>query len=473
MRILLITLFVFAALAANAPESAAQVAAPTSNAPSSSGEAQTAGPDAVASSPVQLDAQTLRDRWGFFVDLIDKPLAIHMNGESYPDARMTYIWEVPGEVLTEVLSYTNGKVALKNHLEWDESTNSIIKVLQSNESMQLTKMSDGSVQAESASQGRVDRTTYQSLSPGSLQTTGFYNLGQGWVLHLKIYMMTVTDQLIANWPQVNSVYTQIYKVEKTNAELWAKMQGSMTDEQFKAHLEQLGRSAEEYRLAKERKARARREFWGNVGQGLVAGTSAFSDAMTQSQQREQQMLSSAQSGVREGERQYQLKTAAAQTNTNTNSSAERTTMNEPLPATSAGTSKTTTREPSSAVATVSPAKEPPKRDQVTLLQTPEAIVVCTHPNEKGRFECDTPVDVNLRGGPNPGDLWPTPNDFIRNRESCSAARRLESTTHIVWGCGYGATNGGNTMDRSAGVDVRGRNTYFCAEREWPCRRTSR
>jgi hypothetical protein len=196
--------------------------------------------------------------------------------------------------------------------------------------------------------------------------------------------------------------------------------------------------------------------------------------MSQSQQREQQMLSSAQQGVREGERQYQLKTAAAQPNTNTNSSTARTPMNEPLPAASAGTSTTTTRtESSSTAATVNPAKESPKREQVMLLQTPEAIVVCTHPNEKGRFECDTPVDVNLRGGPNPGDLWPTPADFIRNRESCSNARRLESTTHIVWGCGYGATNGGNTMDRSAGVDVRGRNTYFCAEREWPCRRTTR
>jgi hypothetical protein len=463
MRNTLIALFVFA-LYANAPESAAQVAAPASNAPSSNSDAQTVSANAVATSPVQLDPQTLRDRWGFFVDLIDKPLMMHVNGASYDNARMTYSWEIPGEVLAEVVSFTDGKIAQKNHLEWDESTNSIKKMSPNNVIMHLTKMDDGSVSAESASQGRLDRTTYQSLTPGALQTTSFYNIGQGWVLETKIYMVAATDKLIANWKQMSSLYTQIYKVEKMTAENWATMQKSMTDEQFKAYLEQLGKSAEEYRVAKERKARARREFWGNVGQGLVAGTSAFSDATTQSQQREQQMLNSAQAGVREGERQYQLKTAAAQANTNTNSSTARTTMNEPSPAASAGTST---------AATVKPSKESPKPDQVTLLQTPEAIVVCTHPNEKGRFECDTPVDVNLRGGPNPGDLWPTPNDFIRNRESCSAPRRLESTTHIVWGCGYGATNGGNTMDRSAGVDVRGRNTYFCAEREWPCRRTTR
>jgi hypothetical protein len=114
--------------------------------------------------------------------------------------------------------------------------------------------------------------------------------------------------------------------------------------------------------------------------------------------------------------------------------------------------------------------EPP-RQRLNLIETLEAIVVCTHPDEQGRFKCETPVDV-IRGGPTHGESWRTPEVVVSNQPSCVNARRLHSTTHLVWGCGYGATNGNNTLDRSAGVDVKGRNTYYCVAREWPCRRTT-
>jgi hypothetical protein len=105
--------------------------------------------------------------------------------------------------------------------------------------------------------------------------------------------------------------------------------------------------------------------------------------------------------------------------------------------------------------------------------TPEAIVVCTRPDAKGAFECDTPVDVNLRGGPNNGiATWRTPDTMITALSaSCPSARRLPSTTHVVWGCGFGATNNSNSMDRSGGVDVRGRETYYCTEKQTSCRST--
>lgn len=115
--------------------------------------------------------------------------------------------------------------------------------------------------------------------------------------------------------------------------------------------------------------------------------------------------------------------------------------------------------------------EPSRKQQLNLIETLEAIIVCTHPDDQGRFKCETPVDV-IRGGPNQGETWRTPEVLVSNQPSCVNARRLHSTTHLVWGCGYGATNGHNTMDRSAGVDVKGRNTYYCTAREWPCRRTS-
>jgi hypothetical protein len=123
------------------------------------------------------------------------------------------------------------------------------------------------------------------------------------------------------------------------------------------------------------------------------------------------------------------------------------------------------------VATTTPSRpEPAAERRVEYTPTLEAIIVCTHPDEQGRFKCDTPVDVNVHGGP--GHPRRTPEEFVAVSAACGSVRRLQSTTHLVWGCGYGATNGGNSMDRSAGVDVKGRNTYYCIGKEWPCRRTS-
>lgn len=103
---------------------------------------------------------------------------------------------------------------------------------------------------------------------------------------------------------------------------------------------------------------------------------------------------------------------------------------------------------------------------------PEAIVACTRPDAEGRFSCDTPLSIGLKGGPKTLPQWSTPEKFIADTASCRSPRKLESATHLVWGCGMGATNNGDTMDRSAGVDVRGRNTYYCVAKESPCRRTT-
>jgi hypothetical protein len=101
----------------------------------------------------------------------------------------------------------------------------------------------------------------------------------------------------------------------------------------------------------------------------------------------------------------------------------------------------------------------------------EAIIVCTKPDDRGNFRCLTPVDV-ISGGPADKD-WRTPDALVAwASASCPGARRLASATHLVWGCGFGATNNANSLDRSAGVDVSGRRTYYCAPKETSCRRTS-
>lgn len=101
----------------------------------------------------------------------------------------------------------------------------------------------------------------------------------------------------------------------------------------------------------------------------------------------------------------------------------------------------------------------------------EAIIVCTKPDDRGKFRCLTPVDV-ISGSPADKD-WRTPEALVAwASASCPGARRLASVTHLVWGCGFGATNNANSLDRSAGVDVKGRGTYYCVSKETSCRRTS-
>ncbi|MDX9844466.1 MAG: hypothetical protein RBT42_11990 [Aquabacterium sp.] len=107
-----------------------------------------------------------------------------------------------------------------------------------------------------------------------------------------------------------------------------------------------------------------------------------------------------------------------------------------------------------------------------MLRTVEAIMVCTRPNHSGHFECDSPVDTNIKGGPGTLTQWETPEKMVSSMSGgCPAPRRLPSTTHLVWGCGFAATNNSNSMDRSAGVDVRDRKFYYCLERQTGCRRT--
>lgn len=102
---------------------------------------------------------------------------------------------------------------------------------------------------------------------------------------------------------------------------------------------------------------------------------------------------------------------------------------------------------------------------------PEAILVCTKPDGAGRFRCLTPVDV-ISGHPR-DKQWSSPDAVAAwAQASCPGGRRLPSSTHLVWGCGFGATGNSNSMDRSAGVDVQGRQTYYCTPRETSCRRTS-
>ncbi|MBQ5947008.1 PDZ domain-containing protein [Massilia sp. ST3] len=111
--------------------------------------------------------------------------------------------------------------------------------------------------------------------------------------------------------------------------------------------------------------------------------------------------------------------------------------------------------------------EKPVRRQAYL----EAVLVCTKPSgEAQAFECLTPVS-SMRG--HKGDIsgHRSPEEFAARSASCTEPRRLASSTHLVWGCGFAATGGVNALDRGVGVVIQGRQTYYCTEKQLSCRRT--
>ena len=111
-------------------------------------------------------------------------------------------------------------------------------------------------------------------------------------------------------------------------------------------------------------------------------------------------------------------------------------------------------------------------EAVGLKTFPEAVTVCTRPDAAGKFECDTPQRTGVAGGPGAKGRPESPQALLANSAStCPSQRRLASRTHLVWGCGFGATNAPGAIDRGAGVEMRGRGAYHCTEREAGCKRT--
>ena len=111
-----------------------------------------------------------------------------------------------------------------------------------------------------------------------------------------------------------------------------------------------------------------------------------------------------------------------------------------------------------------PATKTKKRE---LLAYPEAVVVCTHPNDQGQFKCDTPLHTGLGGSAKSSFSEDrTPEAKVASMTgACKNAHRLRSSTHLVWGCGFAATGVSPYLDRAGpGVDVQGRQTYYCPEK---------
>jgi hypothetical protein len=238
---------------------------------------------------------------------------------------------------------------------------------------------------------------------------------------------------------------------------------------LEAQARQAEREAEERR---RRQVQAERDFARFMG-GLNTFVNTFNESMAEARENEARRDAFLADLRRQSEEIDRRRRAQQQASAGVQPNAQPLPIEAPRQPSAPATRPTSAQNPPTTPPPRTP--EEPKRTperKLALTPTPEAVVVCTHPDESGRFRCASPTHSKFEGGPYSGALWKTPEEYVAQSGSCGSARKLQSATHLVWGCGYGATNGGNSMDRSAGVDVKGRNTYYCVAAEWPCRRTS-
>lgn len=261
-----------------------------------------------------------------------------------------------------------------------------------------------------------------------------------------------------------------------------------TESQYRESLNQL---IEASKATRQRKAEESIAFWNNLASGMAAVTQATaqvaretgaerarSEAQLQDTLRRSAALArereriaqsetevKAQVAAREVERQNRL--AEQERHAQFNAQQQKRQFAAPTQASSNVSASNGVRAGNPPGAKASSSER-----GANLIATPEAIMVCSKPSgPNGSFECRSPTDVTY-GSQKDGKGYRTPEERVMSSDACTSPRRLVSTTHLVWGCGFGATNNGNSLDRSAGVNVKGRNTYYCHDKETSCRKTT-
>lgn len=403
------------------------------------------------------------ERWGFLGDFIDKPLfAINANGGVFDlNSRTMLRWEKPGVLMVQTASTLSTPEVSVGEFHWDDVNGQLFAPSRVGE-MPVIVQADGTLMGLLDLEGGKFQMTYSRLSEDSYSRVSKYNIGNGWVLDGYEVFSEATELNISNASQVAGVFSQIYEVEKGTAEVMAAMQGSRSDEEFREYLAELEKTSREIEQEKQRKRQARSEGVATFFQAMTGAAAAYSEVTSQSQQLENQLESAVDQGIQAGRRQYEMQQSVADSRAVT--SETQTLVDHPATTAQGDTGKRAVEGATS-----------PNSDGKKLLPTMEAIIACTVPTpDGGRFRCATPVNAGISGGLNNSlASYRTPEAMVESlSSSCPSPRKLPSSTHLVWGCGFGATNNSAQMDRSAGVDVKGRITYYCLPKETGCRRTT-
>jgi hypothetical protein len=108
-------------------------------------------------------------------------------------------------------------------------------------------------------------------------------------------------------------------------------------------------------------------------------------------------------------------------------------------------------------------------------ESPQGVVICEL-GDAGRFACTTTLGTRITGAPSAPPGWRTPEEAARHVGGCRQARPLSwRAGYAVFGCGTGVTGASNDIDVAArlGVQIPGRQTFWCRPMESGCSRTQR
>ena len=377
------------------------------------------------------DLQEIFRRWGILTTMLDSSWATGYSGAGSSGYVRTASWMVEGSAMRVEQFQCMGTTCRRNDffLFYDQKTNSIAlhcdwgpngvdapKVNCVSPTVRAQALEDGSL--------KVVYAAYSILNQQDL--TGFPNLG---VLRYDPRTRTVSN----SWLVLDRK-----KGEETKAQ-WRQL-------------------AREGQRLSDQESRA---FWENALGAVQGAAQAYSI--------ERQNAAPVFTPGQSTGRPTGAPAAAQQLPTQR---AKDVPMQRPQPASKIAPAPQSRSVPAQVVAAAPPAALKPEGP--TRSAYPEAVVVCTIPSgELGRFTCANPVNqISGHVQINPSE-WRTPESMIRSFSgSCRDARPLRSTTHLVWGCGFAATGLTGYLDRSAGVHIDGRQTYYCVERQQGCRRTS-
>jgi hypothetical protein len=222
--------------------------------------------------PAPPSAQELRERWGVFLDVLDKPLfAVDLESGTFdPASRFTFKWEVPGEVMTRTSFAADGSPGKVLRYRWDEAQQRVVLPLEGAGDMYLGTRSNGEVIGLLTVGTAMLRTVY-SRAGNAISALSDSNQGQGWVLGRYELYYENTEANIAAARQSAELLTRIYKNRKATAEGMAQMQGSMSDAEFQQYLAELDKRAKEAQARRQARKEARGQMLGSL---LVAGVGA-------------------------------------------------------------------------------------------------------------------------------------------------------------------------------------------------------
>jgi hypothetical protein len=228
----------------------------------------------ITTSEPRPQAAATRLAWGFLVDFVGKPtFAIDAaTGVAKTSSRYVLEWQAPGTVLLRKELGPDGSVLGTTTYKLDEASETVVRALPGL-TQTFTVEANGNLTGVIRSGGAVVREKWERNADG-YNVWSESNEGHGWVMGNDTYWLPANDATLASAGQLAATFAQVHKARKSAAEVHAAMQGSRTDEEYKAYLGYLAQRAQEWEETKQRRREARNKFFSSLLMVGVAATAA-------------------------------------------------------------------------------------------------------------------------------------------------------------------------------------------------------